>query len=102
LAEANRRFDRHTNKWVDADVNWYTITAFRQLALSAIASVNKGDRIVVYGEVRVRDWDNGEAQGTSVEIEADTIGHDMTYGNSTFTRNVLVKEEEKPDDTYEY
>jgi single-strand DNA-binding protein len=41
----------------------------------------------------VRDWDNGERTGTSVEIEADVIGHDLTWGNAVFTRTVLVREE---------
>jgi single-strand DNA-binding protein len=102
LAESQRRFDRSLNKWVDGETNWYTITAFKQLAINAAASVNKGDRIVVMGDLRVRDWDNGERAGTSVEIEADSMGHDLSWGSSVFTRTVLVKEEEKPVDDYEY
>ena len=102
LAESNRRFDRTLNKWVDGETNWYTITAFRQLGINAAASVNKGDRIVVMGDFRIRDWDNGERAGTSVEVEATAIGHDLTWGNSVFTRNVLVKEDEEPVDDYEY
>jgi single-strand DNA-binding protein len=57
-------------------------------------SVSKGDRIAVQGKLRVRDWDNGERAGTSVEIEADSIGHDLAWGNSAFTRTVLVRESE--------
>ena len=42
----------------------------------------------------MRDWDNGTSAGTSVEIEADSIGHDLTWGTSTFTRTVMVREDE--------
>jgi hypothetical protein len=28
-----------------------------------------------------------------VEIEADVVGHDLSWGNSVFTRTVLVREE---------
>jgi single-strand DNA-binding protein len=42
----------------------------------------------------VRDWDNGERAGTSVEIEADSIGHDLSWGSAKFTRTVLVREPE--------
>jgi single-strand DNA-binding protein len=94
LASSNRRFDRSTGKWVDGETNWYTITAFRQLAINCAGSVNKGDRIIVQGVLRVRDWDNGERAGTSVEIEAEGIGHDLTWGTSNFTRTVLVRESE--------
>jgi single-strand DNA-binding protein len=94
LASSNRRFDRTKGIWVDGETNWYTITAFRQLAINCADSVNKGDRIIVQGVLRVRDWDNGERAGTSVEIEAEGVGHDLTWGTSNFTRTVLVREPE--------
>lgn len=97
LASSQRRFDRAQNKWIDGETNWYTITAFRQLAINSAGSVSKGDRILVSGKLRVRDWDNGERAGTSVEIEADGIGHDLSWGSSSFTRTVLVREAEPED-----
>lgn len=94
LASSNRRFDRALGKWVDGETNWYTVTAFKQLAINASGSINKGDRITVVGILRVRDWDNGERSGTSIEIEAETMGHDLVWGSSVFTRTVLVREPE--------
>lgn len=93
LAASQRRFDRSQNKWIDGETNWFTVTGFRQLAINASGSVSKGDRILVTGKLRVRDWDNGERTGTSVEIEADSIGHDLTWGSAVYTRNVLVREQ---------
>ena len=92
LASSHRKFDRAANKWVDGETNWFTVTAFRQLAINSAGSVAKGDRLMVTGKLRVRDWDNGERAGTSVEIEADAMGHDLTWGSSVFTRTVLVRE----------
>ena len=94
LASSNRRFDRTKGIWVDGETNWYTITAFRKLGINVAGSVNKGDRIIVQGVLRVRDWDNGERAGTSVEIEAEAIGPDLTWGTSNFTRTVLVRDVE--------
>ena len=82
LAASHRKFDRALN----------TVTAFRQLAINAAGSVSKGERLLVTGKLRVRDWDNGDRVGTSVEIEADALGHDLCWGNSVFTRTVLVRE----------
>lgn len=98
LASSTRRFDRATNRWVDGETNWYTVTAFNALATNANSSLSKGDRIMLTGKLRVRDWDNGERTGTSVEIEADAMGHDLTWGNSEFTRTVLVREDLDPVD----
>lgn len=94
LASSTRRFDNNQKKWVDGETNWYTVTAFKQLAINAAGSLNKGDRIVVTGKLRIRDWDNGERAGTSVEIEATSIGHDLTWGTAVFTRTVLVRDTE--------
>ena len=98
LAAAHRRFDRKENKWVDGETNWFTITAFRQLAINAAGSISKGERVIITGKLRVRDWDNGERAGTSVEVEADALGHDITWGTSVFTRTVLVREPETADE----
>ncbi len=97
LASSSRRFDRAQNKWIDGETNWFTITSFRQLAINSAGSVNKGDRVSVTGKLRVRDWDNGERAGTSVEVEADSMGHDLAWGSSVFTRTVLVRETEPTD-----
>jgi single-strand DNA-binding protein len=88
LASTQRRYDRGTQKWIDGDTNWYTITAFRQLAINVVGSVNKGQRIVVSGKLRVRDWESGDRAGTTVEVDADAIGHDLSWGTSVFTRSV--------------
>ena len=88
LASTQRRFDRPQQKWIDGETNWYTITAFRQLALNSNASVEKGQRILVTGRLKIRDWENGERTGTTVEIEAESIGHDLAWGTAAFTRSV--------------
>lgn len=90
MACSNRRFDTAQNKWVDGDTNWYTITAFKQLAINIAGSIAKGERVIVSGYLRVRDWDNGERAGTSVEIEAESVGHDLRWGTAVFTRTILT------------
>jgi len=102
LASSQRRFDRNQNKWIDGETNWFTVTAFRQLAINSSTSINKGDRVAVNGKLRVRDWDNGERAGTSVEIEADSLGHDLSWGNSVFTRTVLINEPQQDDDQSDF
>jgi single-strand DNA-binding protein len=86
VASAQRRFDRNTNAWVDGGTNWYSVSAFRSLAEHAHASLRRGDRVVLTGRLRVRNWDNGTTRGTAVEIDADAIGHDLLWGTSAFTK----------------
>ncbi len=96
MATTSRRFDRAEEQWVDGETNWFTVTAFRSLAQNIAASIEKGQRVVVVGRLRIRDWENGERSGTNVEIEADTIGHNLAWGSAVFTRSVPPVVEDEP------
>ena len=87
FASPNRVYDRKAGKWVDQSTNWFTVTAFRALAINTVASIRKGDHLIVSGRLRLRDWASGERAGTTVEIEAEAIGHDLAWGTSQFTRH---------------
>ncbi|MFM1993779.1 MAG: hypothetical protein RL537_468 [Actinomycetota bacterium] len=93
LASSYRKFDQESKTWITGETNWFTVSAFRKLASNAGASLAKGDRVIVQGRLRIRDWDNGERSGTSVEIDADAIGHDLTFGTSSFERTAIAEEE---------
>lgn len=80
------RLAEHDHTDPNATTNWYTVSSFRKLAINTASSVSKGDRVVVSGLLNVRDWDNGERTGTSVEIEATALGHDLEWGTSEFQR----------------
>jgi single-strand DNA-binding protein len=86
LASTQRRFDKSQEKWVDGETNWYSITTFRQLATNAAVSVKKGERILVTGRLRLRDWEHAGKSGTNIEIEADSLGHDLSWGTAAFSR----------------
>lgn len=88
LASTQRRFDRGQNRWVDGETNWYTVTAFRQLAHNVSQSVKKGERIVVTGRLRIRAWVAGPKNGVNIEVDADAVGHDLTWGTSRYERTI--------------
>lgn len=90
LASNQRRYDRAQQKWVDGVTNWYTVTTFRQLAVNVAASVQKGQRVVVTGRLKVRDWSTDDKKGTSIELDADALGHDLTWGTAIFTRSATA------------
>ena len=86
LASTTRKFDKVTQKWVDDHTNWYSVALWRNLARNAGRSLEKGQRVVVTGRLSISEWDNGEKSGTNIEITADAIGHDLSWGISTWTR----------------
>jgi single-strand DNA-binding protein len=79
LASSPRVFDRERGEWRDGETNWYSVSAFRRLADNTALSLRKGEHVVVTGKLRLRAWQTAEKSGTSAEIDADAIGHDLSW-----------------------
>jgi single-strand DNA-binding protein len=101
LATTRRKFNRETSSWENGETNWFTVTAFRQLAMNVATSVSKGDPVVVSGRLSVRDWENGERSGTVVEIDAEAVGHDLAWGSSSFSRTIKPNAQPEPEPEFE-
>lgn len=86
LASTRRYFDRAAGSWENGETNWYTVSAFRALADNVAFSIRRGQHVVVHGRLKLRAWQAGEKSGTAVEIEAEAIGHDLTWGVTTLRR----------------
>lgn len=75
---------------VHMGTSFYEVVAFRVLGHNTFDSINKGDPVVVHGRLRVNDWESGEKKGTQVQIDASSIGPDLTFGTSQFTKRRKV------------
>lgn len=82
-----RHFHRASNSWVDGPTQWYGVSAWRRLATHGGSSLKQGDAVVVHGRLNHRTYVNkSEVEVLTMEIEAFTIGHDLTRGTSAFTK----------------
>jgi single-strand DNA-binding protein len=82
-----RRLNRETGEWQDAPTSYYTVKAWRRLAVNAVSSLHKGDMVIVRGKFYMRNWvDSEQRPRAALEIEADTLGHDLAYGWAHFLR----------------
>ena len=87
MASTVRRPNPQTREYEDGPTSFFNVTAFRTLGANVANSLKKGDAVVVYGRMRVNQWmrqDNTPA--TSVEIDAYTVGHDLTWGTTELVR----------------
>jgi single-strand DNA-binding protein len=91
LASNERRFDRERREWVDVNTTFYTVNCRRGAAANAAASLRRGQPVIVQGRLRERVWTKDDRSGRSTEIEADGLGHDLTFGTSAFTRVVRAE-----------
>lgn len=94
LASSHRRFDEASQTWVEVATNWYSVAAFRGLAENVKASLRAGDSVIVVGRLKIRAWENNGKQGTSIDIDADAIGHDLKWGTANYRRTPKANGEE--------
>ena len=89
-----RRFDRATEQWIDQQSSFISVQCFRKVADHAGACLHRGDPIVLKGSLRVREYpDQAGVKRISVDVLADSIGHDMSRGISFFTRPAVSSEQ---------
>lgn len=90
LAATPRYFDRASGQWVNGETNWFGVSCFRELAMNVQCSVKKGEPVLVTGRLRIRQFDRKEGgTGTSVGIEAESVGHDLVLGTATYARRMF-------------
>jgi single-strand DNA-binding protein len=87
VASNSRRYDRNSEQWVDGPSLRVRVNCWRNLADGVKNSIGVGDPVVVYGRIATRDWKNedGEAR-IAYEVEAVTVGHDLSRGMAEFQR----------------
>ncbi len=87
MASTPRRWDGREQAYVDGGTNFVSVVTFNALAANVVASLAKGQPAIVYGRLRVNTWSTAEGKNsTSVEIDAYHVGHDLTRGQSHFTK----------------
>lgn len=97
LATNERKRNPEGQGWVDGPTSWFRISVWNTLGRNVHASLHKGQRAVVQGTLRIAEFAT-ESNGTSrtAEVKAIAVGHDLTFGTSTFTRNRQESAQQTP------
>lgn len=86
LASTVRRRTRE-GVYVDGPTSFYNVSAFRSLGMNTHETLRKGDPVVVHGRLTINDWQRADdSWGSSADIEAISLGHDLTYGTTTYAK----------------
>jgi single-strand DNA-binding protein len=87
VAWTPRFVNRESGEWLDGNTSYATVNCWRKLATNAAVCLRKGDPVTVQGRVSVRDFQDKEGRPrTAVEIDAVSIGHDLSRGVAQFQR----------------
>lgn len=76
VAHTKRKFDKHSNKWVDdGDTLFLDVSVWNQLAEGCAEGLSKGSPVVVTGELRQRNWEDKQGQKrVSYSVDASDVG----------------------------
>lgn len=87
IGTTSRRYDKESGLWADGHTNWFTVQGYRQLAGSMGCSIKKGQPVIVVGKLKIRSWEKDGRIHHSTIIDADSVGHDLTWGSANFIRS---------------
>ncbi len=83
---SNRRWTGRDGQQQE-ETTFLNVNAWRDLAENASESLNKGDRVVVIGRVKVRSYENKDNQTVWItEIEADEIAPSLRWAKASTQR----------------
>jgi single-strand DNA-binding protein len=88
VAYTARRRDKETGEWGDGPTSFVNIQCWRTLADNVSMSVHKGEPVLIMGRLQIRRFEDAAgASRTAVEVEASSVGHDLTRGVARFSRS---------------
>ncbi|GAA4196743.1 single-stranded DNA-binding protein [Microbispora amethystogenes] len=88
MAVNRRVLDQQTNTWQTRDTTYYVVRCYRGLADNVQQSVRKGHPVVVYGKLRIKQFEREGEQRFWAEIEASSVGHDLKWGITTYEKPI--------------
>jgi single-strand DNA-binding protein len=88
IGSTPRRYDRDIGQWRDEDPMFLTISCWRALADNLHGcELKRGDPIIVTGKLRIREYAKDGQRRFNAQIEATTVGHDLSRGVARLQRS---------------
>jgi single-strand DNA-binding protein len=82
----NKRWQKN-GEWTE-ETSFFNVSAWSQLGENVAASLTKGARVIVYGELKQREYEDRDGNKRStVEIVAQAVGPDLRWAEAQVQRN---------------
>ena len=75
----NSRKKDATGSWVDDTAAFYRVAVWRAPGEVVAERVVKGDRVLVAGRLKPREYEHNGAQRTSLDVDADEVGLSLRF-----------------------
>ena len=87
VAVNDRRLNEQTGQWEDGDTVFHRVVAFNEQSRHVVDSIHKGDRVVVDGDLRFRNYtdkDGNNREGR--DIIADEVSASLKFATVSIDR----------------
>jgi single-strand DNA-binding protein len=93
VASSGRKFDRASGEFRDGDPMFISVSCWRSLGGHVLASLRKGDSVIVHGRLLSRTYDDKQGIRHNVhEIDAIAVGPDLGRCAADLRRPVRAAE----------
>jgi single-strand DNA-binding protein len=87
VAWTPRWIDRTSGEWADGNTSFLTVLCWRRLAANVATCIRRGDPVVIKGRLSIRPYEDKDGNArVAVEVDASSIGHDLSRGVAHFQR----------------
>lgn len=97
VASTPRVYDRESAEWSDGETLFLTCNVWRQYAENVAESLARGNRVMVYGRLKQRSYENAEGEKRTVyEIDVEDVGPALRFHTATLTHSNAAEKEPEP------
>jgi len=83
----NPRRRNANGEWENGEPSFFNCTAWRDMGENIAASITKGTRVVVTGEISARNWEDRDGnKRTSIEINVDECAPSLRWATAQVER----------------
>ena len=86
VAANDRRYDQQSGQWTDGDATFLRCTLWRQPAENLVNSVGKGNRVLVTGTLRQRQFEHEGQKRTVLELDVTEVGPSVRWATAKVTK----------------
>lgn len=92
-------------EWVDAESAFYRVTVWREVAEHVVDTIRKGQRVLVVGTLKPRQWERENADGTvskglSLDLDAEEVGPSLRWATATVRKATRAGSGEPNEDVW--
>jgi single-strand DNA-binding protein len=96
VASSGRKFDRASGEFRDSDPMYISVSCWRTLGGHVLASLRKGDSVIVHGRLLSRSYDDKQGNRRTVhEIDAVAVGPDLARCAADLRRPQRIAEPQR-------